>query len=269
MLGHFLRIAPPFKGRGRLTHYWVHRRRSDHRTRVLPGGAEIRCDMSVPYESMVWLGKEEEEDLAVLRRLLRGGDTFVDCGANIGLWTLTASTATGARGTVYAFEPNPATFEKLQRNVEANALQEVVMAMCAACGASEGKMPFLCSVEHNNSRMAAPAEEKAVMVPVTTLDVALRGGVVHGIKIDVEGNELAVLHGAREILERSKPWLCVEFNSLLAGARSLRDWDVHRHLRGLGYSCCRMADAAGSPANHVLDDDWGLQGYCNLFYFVP
>jgi FkbM family methyltransferase len=267
LLGQFLRIAPPFKGRERLIHYWVNRARDGQRIRLLPGGGKIQCDMAIPYESMVWLEREEEADLAALRRLLRPGQTFVDCGANIGLWTLTAAAAVGAQGRVYAFEPNPVTFDKLSRNIRANALEEVALALCAACGREIGKMPFLCSDEHNHSRMAAEADEDVMFVPVRTLDAAVHGGTIHGIKIDVEGNEFDVLLGAREILRQSKPWLCVEFNASLAGATRLRDWNVHQHLRTLGYSCLLMADAAGSPGEHALGDDWGLEGYCNLYYF--
>lgn len=267
LLGHFLRVAPPFKGRERLIHRWVGRRRDDHRIRTLPGGAKIRCDMSIPYESMVWLRKEEEEDLAALRRVLRPGETFVDCGASIGLWTLTAATAVGAQGRVFSFEPNPMAFDKLSQNIRANAPGEVVIALCAACGRETGMMPFLCSDEHNNSRMAEEADGDVMFVPVRTLDAALDGKIA-GIKIDVEGSEYDVLLGARGILGRWRPWLCVEFHSALAGAGRLGNWRAHRFLRDLGYSCRRMADAGREPAGETPGDDWELQGYCNLFYSV-
>lgn len=268
LLGHFLRVAPPFKGRGRLIRFWAHRARKEQRTRVLPGGGKIQCDMAVAYESMVWLEKEDAEDLAALRRLLRPGQTFVDCGANIGLWTLTAAAAVGAQGKVYAFEPNPVTFEKLSRNIRANALDEIVLALCSACGREIGQMPFLCADEHNNSRMATTLDKDVMFVPVRTLDEAVYAARVHGIKIDVEGNELDVLLGAREILSRSRPWLCVEFNSSIAGVARLGDWRTHRFLRDLGYSCCAMTDAGRDPGGPAPGDDWELPGYRNLYYFL-
>lgn len=273
LLGNFLRVAPRFKGRGRLTHYWLHHNRTGGlRRRALPGGAVIHCDMSVPYECMVWLGREEEDDLAALRRILQPGQTFVDCGANIGLWTLTAATAVEPEGKVYAFEPNPVTFTKLLQNVKSSALEAVASTSCVACGDQIAESPFLCGSEHNISRMAARLERDAketVLVPVTTLDTALRNLVIHGIKIDVEGHELQVLQGSEEILKRSKPWLCVEFNTLLAGLRRLADWEVHRYLAKFGYACCRMSDAPSVDPQDTLGDDFELDGYSNLFYFIP
>ena len=268
LLGNFLRIAPPFKGRGRLIRRWVHLHRDERRVRALAGGAKIECDMSIPYESMVWLGKEEDKDLAALAGILREGETFVDCGANIGVWTLTAALAVGPHGKVFAFEPNPVTFEKFTRNLKTNGLEESVVALCAACGREAGVMPFLCADEHNNSRMADALDKDVLYVPVRTLDTAVHAGRVHGVKIDVEGHEHDVLLGGREMLRRSRPWLCVEFNSSIAGVAKLRDWRVHRLLRDLGYACCAMAGAARNRSRNALGDDWELQGYSNLFYFL-
>src|SRR4051812_13385660 len=117
-LGWFLRHTPSFKGKRRLAWHWMLRRDlSARRATVLPGGCRIVCDLSVPYEAMVWLGLEEERDLRVARRLLRSGQMFVDCGANIGLWSLIASPVVGKTGRVLAFEPNPATADKLTANL--------------------------------------------------------------------------------------------------------------------------------------------------------
>lgn len=270
LLGHFLRVTPGFKGRGRLARFWLKRPRNhDYRMRKLPAARGIRCDMSVPYECMVWLGREEEDDLAALYHILKPGQTLVDCGANIGVWTLHAAIATGAHGKIHAFEPNPATFEKLLHNIRLNALEGRVHASCIACGEGEDRRPLVCSDEHNTSRLASGPVENAVMVPITTLDKALGEIPIHGIKIDVEGYEMRVLKGAYEILLRSKPWLCVEFNTLLTGSNRLGDWDVHQYLRALGYSCCRMTEAAGASAANARPEDWETTGYCNLFYFIP
>jgi FkbM family methyltransferase len=46
------------------------------------------------------------------------GDTVFDVGANIGLFTLLASQLCDRNANIYAFEPIPATFEVLQRNVQ-------------------------------------------------------------------------------------------------------------------------------------------------------
>jgi FkbM family methyltransferase len=216
---------------------------------------------------MVWLGREEEADLAALRRILRPGQTFVDCGANVGVWTLTAAMTLGVDGHVHAFEPNPVAFEKLGCNIKMNALDGRVDARNIACGDAEDQRLLACNEEHNNSRLVSSPGNGALMVPVTPLDKVLGNKPVHGVKIDVEGHEIHVLKGAQEMLRCFKPWVCVEFNTLLAGSRRLGDWNVHQFLKALGYSCRRMMDAAAmSPAVDELRDDWEASGYCNLFY---
>jgi FkbM family methyltransferase len=230
----------------------------------LPGGAEISCDMGVPYEAMAWLGCEEPDDLWMLRRLLRPGETFVDCGANVGLWSLVAARSVGPSGKVFAFEPNPRTHARLARHIAHNALADIVTAFPSCAGAVVGTLPFLCQPEHNVSHVASAGDAGATPLPVTTLDAALGDAPVHGIKIDVEGHEFAVLLGAGKLLQRSRLWICVEFNTTLLPSPRLGDWDVHRHLAALGYRCRRFVEAAGAGA---LDDAWTTRAYENLLYF--
>jgi FkbM family methyltransferase len=212
---------------------------------------------------MVWLGQEESEDLLVLRRLLQPGQTFVDCGANIGLWSLVAAKAVQPTGKVLAFEPNPLIHVRLMQNVERNELTRTVVAFQACCGSQSGTLRFRCEREHNVSRVALEGEN-GVLLPVVTLDSTIQDAAVHGLKIDVEGHELAVLHGAKRLLERTKPWICVEFNSALARIARLGDWDVHRFLRATGYRCRRLVDEV---AQTELSEEWELNGYTNIFYW--
>ncbi len=267
LLGHFLKTAPAFRGRGRLVRHWVNRRRRPTlRMRTLPGGARIPCDLSVPYEATVWLQQEEERDLQVLRELLKPGQVFVDGGANIGLWTLVAARVVHLTGLVLAFEPNPTTFLSLTANVAANELDASTRLFNLACGETAGELPFRCHAAHNLSQIVPHSDDRTIQVPVATLDTVLGNSAVHGLKLDVEGFELAALRGAVAILQTQRPWICVEFNPLLAGHTRLRDWPVHRWLTDLGYAGRRFAEALDHTASARLPNDWTTAGYCNLFY---
>jgi hypothetical protein len=101
-------------------------------------------------------------------------------------------------------------------------------------------------------------------VPITTLDAALGPSGVHGIKIDVEGHELAVLQGAAVLLRRERPWLSVEFNSQFASSPQLGAWEVHRYLSTLGYSACLFTEIGLSGA---LSPNWEVGSYANIFYW--
>ena len=48
----------------------------------------------------------ERASLALVKQLVKEGDSFVDVGANIGTYTLAAAMAVGPTGTVESFEPD-------------------------------------------------------------------------------------------------------------------------------------------------------------------
>lgn len=57
----------------------------------------------------------------LLRQHLSHHGVFLDIGANVGIYTLTALSTPGFQGRIYAFEPNPETRQRLQHNVQATA----------------------------------------------------------------------------------------------------------------------------------------------------
>jgi FkbM family methyltransferase len=265
--GECIRWSPGFRGKARLINAWMNRRdRGGELVRVLPGGGVVQCDLSVPYEAMVWLRQEEEQELRTLRALLRPGDVFVDCGANIGIWTLTAASAVTPGGKVCAFEPGEAAFRKLHRNVrELNRTsEETVRLYNVAVGETAGVLPFSQEDAHNVSHVDCDDAGLSV-VPVVALDDVL-DAPPQGIKIDVEGFELPALLGARRLLQRERPWICVEFNTLITGVSRLGDWNVHTYLAELGYSGRPFEPASLASSSKPLPQNWTATGYRNLLY---
>ena len=68
-------------------------------------------------------------------RFLKPGDCFVDCGANIGTYSLLAASAVGPTGRVVSYEPVAATAQRLRENVEINHLEAVIDVRQQAVGA--------------------------------------------------------------------------------------------------------------------------------------
>jgi len=77
-------------------------------------------------------GLWEPDETYAVKRILKPGDIFVDVGANIGYFSLLASTVVGPGGCVHAFEPVPITTERLLENLAANAVENVKVYQCAA-----------------------------------------------------------------------------------------------------------------------------------------
>src|SRR5207253_1792115 len=84
----------------------------------------------------------ETRSLALVDALLSDGDVFVDCGANIGVFTVAAALRVGAAGRVYAFEPDPRTRPLLEHNVQRHRLANRVVVSSSAVGAARGRSLF-------------------------------------------------------------------------------------------------------------------------------
>lgn len=267
VIGRVLRWIGPasFPSKGRFLHHWIQSRDDEEqRIRTLPGGGKLRCNVSLPYEAMVWLRQEEEEDINVLRRLLAPGDVFIDCGANIGLWTIVASTQVGATGAVYAFEPNPDTYGRLLENIRLSEAENIHSNQVAV-GIEHGSAVFRCDTHHNSSYVKdEKTSDNDIEVPVRNLDTIIGEKKVSGIKVDVEGYEFEVLRGAEKLLRQEQPWLSIEFNTKIAGTKYLGDWAVHNYLSDIGYEARLFRNALSS--NGALQEDREFSGYCNLFY---
>jgi hypothetical protein len=67
-------------------------------------------------------GRYEPNEFCVLDRILKPGMTFLDIGANVGLYTLFAAKRVMPNGRVLAIEPSSREYEILTRNIDANCL---------------------------------------------------------------------------------------------------------------------------------------------------
>jgi len=265
ILGTVLRTTPPFRGKSRLRRFWERGLSpNDRRLTHLPDGSLVEVEMHIPYERMVWLQDEEWTELQYLQYRLRRGDHFVDVGANIGLWSLVAATAVGSTGRIFSFEPNPTTFRKLTANVQRNQRTAIVTALQQAVSNATGQVAFSCPAEHNRSAISDDSKaDQVALVEAVSLDSALRGVKVAGMKLDTEGHELASLEGAARMIADFSPWLIVEFNTTLLPSPILRDWMVYRFLSSRGYK--PFVYNGPHPATEI-PDSFSISGYCNILF---
>ncbi|MEO6990744.1 MAG: FkbM family methyltransferase [Candidatus Baltobacteraceae bacterium] len=235
--GSLLDRRRAFPLRGKVLGAWLRTRdRGFVAEKSLPFGGRLVCRFATPYEAMIWRGEEEDGELDVLARLLSPGEAFADCGANVGLWSITAAKLVGDRGTVFAIEPNPETVRHLEANLTLSRVANVRVSVCAV-GAAPALARFEAGEFSNLGRLSA---EGSASVPVRPLDEILGARPIAGLKIDVEGSEAAVLLGATAILERDAPWVFIEFNRAYATSDRLADWEPHAILAARGYSPFRL-----------------------------
>ena len=152
---------------------------------------------------------------------LRPGDVFIDVGAHVGYFTLLASRRVGTTGRVLSIEPNPSTLDQLQQNIERSRLPNVQVEH-TACGESREVVRLYLHTATNSSMASLSTANAtgggAVDVPCTTLDQLCRErglARVNVVKIDVEGAELSVLRGMKEIMRDSRPIIVIELEPQL------------------------------------------------------
>jgi FkbM family methyltransferase len=185
----------------------------------------------------IYTGLLEFEDMAFLLHVLRPEDTFVDVGANVGAYTILAAKNVGA--DVVSFEPIPSTFQRLQRNVDANHAGAKVDLKCYGVGDHASALRFTTSMDSVNHVLAENERAdtaKTVEVPVRTLDELLQGRQPTLLKIDVEGYEWPALSGARSVLgSPSLKAIIIELNG--SGQRYGYDEDkIHELLTSFGFT---------------------------------
>lgn len=187
-------------------------------------------------------GMNEPNEFVFVDRVLKPGMTFLDVGANMGLFTLFASTKVGNGGRVVSVEPSSREFSKLETNCKINKLTNVSLVKKAASDHQGSAVLKIAVDEHagHNTLGSFPgvttsllSEETVVLDTIDSIISALKLNNVHMIKIDVEGAEEKVLRGAKETISRFHPLLLFEFsdNTLtLQGSSTARILDYFRTI---------------------------------------
>ncbi len=141
----------------------------------------------------------EPELVAFLIRAIRPGDTVVDAGANVGLFTMLMSRLVGPSGLVHAFEPHPDTAGRLDRNVALNKAVNVTVHELALWDTNRDLTLYTCFEPGLASLRPYDGWTGSRTVRTERLDRVLPVPP-RLIKLDVEGSELAALKGCEKWL---------------------------------------------------------------------
>lgn len=173
------------------------------------------------FLSKLILNDFEYEERYLLNYLLQPNGHFFDIGANIGLYSILASEKI-KNGNIYAFEPDIETRYKLENNLKLNNIINYKIIQQAISNTDFHKQ-ILYSNQNGfdvfNSLIKPISDNyKTNQVETITLDtfIALNKincNEIQFIKIDVEGLELEVLEGAKNLLKSNKNIIyMIEFN---------------------------------------------------------
>lgn len=197
-------------------------------------------------------GYLEWPEEAFVRRKVRGGDWFVDVGANVGVFAMLAASLCGPLGRVLAFEPNPHARRLLTKSAVMNWYHDRVKIFETALG----EAPDIAKLTYYPNRLgdaqidsgkknAQPfqatgrfLEQVEVEVPVCRLDDLIPVDLpIKILKVDAEGHEPKVLKGARRLLAaRAFDYILLEVSVELFAGTWKDTLGSLRELVDLGYS---------------------------------
>jgi FkbM family methyltransferase len=153
-----------------------------------------------------------EPEYYILDRLVDSTRAAIDVGANEGIYSGRMAQLTKQ---VYCFEPIPWFAEALRKKLSRSTVV-CEIALSNREGTGELRIPYRDDLElHGTTTLEAgnplsgSTHVKVVQCSVRKLDDCVSEPVGF-IKVDVEGHELAVLEGAKHVLETDRPTVLVE-----------------------------------------------------------
>jgi FkbM family methyltransferase len=231
-------------------------------------GFPFVCFPRLPDSVEVYLNgsANDSQELKLLSAWLEPGDSMIDAGANLGLYSIAAAHAVGRTARVVAVEPSPDLARSIIDSVRLLGLESVIVAQ-VCIGESHGETEYF--VAHANqptgeqSRRIAPeavARYARTSVKMLTLDclAAEHFGRTSPafIKIDIEGAERLALAGAADLLASQDPslWL-VEINPAALRRFDAQAEDIVAAFPPATFECWLIphhSRAGVSPAPHPL-----------------
>ena len=205
-------------------------------------------------------------EVELIRTLSSNYPLFMVIGANFGVW-VTALAAAHPNAHVYCFEPTPSTFSGLSDNIALNGLRNVT-ALQLAISDSAGIFPFQITENASNLNRLAPIKSSAedlhrgrfigartTEVRSVVLDDFCRDQGIDRIgflKIDVEGADVCVLRGARDLLRRRAIELMlieVDPDNLRESGESLEDLASPIVEHGYAFHFLQTDGSLGPPVD--------------------
>jgi len=231
--------------------------------------------------SIFLLGGFELRTLRLYRKVLHGGQTIIDVGANIGAHTLPFAKIVGKSGKVIAVEPTQFGIRKLRRNIELNSdlASTISVKQLFLSQSEDAAVPAMTFsgwplTEREDTHLVHGGRpEKTDGAIVTTLDELVKVSClkqVDFLKIDVDGCEAEVLFGGLESLSAYRPTILMEWSPYIVESKKEKFSEIVRYLKDLKYE---MTFAnSGQPAcfrEDVVLSNVPHRGSANILLRAP
>jgi FkbM family methyltransferase len=228
---------------------------------VMHGQRLLWINLSDMYVSLECLNdRYEPNETSFVRSMLKPDSCFVDLGANIGWFSLLASTVIKT-GRIVSFEPRPDTYKALTQTRDLNKLNDMWDTRNCAISDHLGQAYIVWAEKTNNpggsfvfDNPAAGGGGSAVTM-VRTLD-SEKLASVDFIKMDVEGHELYALKGAKETISKCKPVIMCEVAAVTMSRYGLRVAQLADYLNEIAYDTYEIVGGTVGDKIDLYDSRW-------------
>lgn len=179
------------------------------------------------YRTRTHSCKKEPETVAWIEQEFRAGDVFYDVGANVGAYSLVAAKCHAGAVKVFAFEPSFANYAQLCSNLLLNNCADAVSPIPFALSDTTQLQRFNYrelgtgtaynalgeAIDHRGDQFTPGFHHDVPCITMMDFVEMFQAAPPDHIKIDVDGVQMSVLRGARELLAQPR------LRSLLVEAR--------------------------------------------------
>jgi FkbM family methyltransferase len=249
------------------------------RSGALPAEADVQTPWGLPMHirprdtvgHALWhLGVQDLILCEAVWRLADPGETCLDVGANIGVVTGLLARRVGPQGRVLAYEPHPDVHAEARANHERWPRSQIgtvdlrQQALSDQPGEAELFEPAVFAENRGTSSLEAVASDtgssnangRRFRVPLARLDEAVpNGGRVGLMKIDVEGHEVAVFRGAKDLLGSGR------LRDIVFEEHHQYPSDASRALEAFGYRVFFLGRTFFGPLLEAPDQHAGAVGW--------
>jgi FkbM family methyltransferase len=188
------------------------------------------------------IGTMEPELIEQFQKNLVSGNTFLDLGANEGLFSVIASRIVGPTGRVVAIEPQSRLGPVILKNLALNRCMNCVLVQCVVTD-HNGEATLNLSPSNNTGSTSVFRVQKYPVkhetVPSFTLETLLASlGIPYFdfVKVDVEGSEYNLFMSARDVLERGVfRKIALEVHCKVLARWGFSETDLHQRFLDCGY----------------------------------
>ncbi|MEG5136508.1 MULTISPECIES: FkbM family methyltransferase [unclassified Microcoleus] len=167
----------------------------------------MRTDLMVGIN--IWQKKYWEPHVeTVVINLLKPESVFVDIGANIGYYTLLASSLLQNSGKVIAFEPNPLNLQLMYASIVENRFSNITVYPLAV---SDSQQILGFSTESSNGNVSNINNEMFVPA-IKGDDLLVQEKQINLIKLDIEKHEPWAIRGMDKTIKKHRPIIITEFH---------------------------------------------------------